>query len=96
MVSQASCPDCGSTGISRNGFTRHGKQNHRCRDFGRQFVLTPVCKAVVLYSNDGCEAEPLPDGAFGARKPLHQRTTEGVCDRSRIENFRPGERREEQ
>lgn len=46
MVSQASCPDCGSTGISRNGLTRHGKQNHKCRDCGRQFVLDPVWKAI--------------------------------------------------
>ncbi len=33
------CPDCGSEGYKRNGYTRHGKQNHRCLDCGRQFSL---------------------------------------------------------
>jgi len=46
VVSQVSCPGCGSTSISRNGFTRHGKQNHKCRDCGRQFILNPVWKAI--------------------------------------------------
>ncbi len=40
------CPSCGSQEISRNGRTRHGKQNYKCRDFGRQFVLDPVWKAI--------------------------------------------------
>lgn len=34
-----SCPDCGSDAFKRNGYTRHGKQNHRCLDCGRQFSL---------------------------------------------------------
>lgn len=46
MVSQEQCPNCGSTDISRNGLTRHGKQNHKCRDCGRQFVLNPTWKAL--------------------------------------------------
>lgn len=32
-----SCPECDSNAYKRNGFTRHGKQNHRCLDCGRQF-----------------------------------------------------------
>lgn len=32
-----SCPNCKSNAYKRNGFTRHGKQNHRCLDCGRQF-----------------------------------------------------------
>lgn len=31
------CPDCGSDSFKKNGFTRHGKQNYRCLDCGRQF-----------------------------------------------------------
>jgi transposase-like protein len=34
-----SCPQCGSKSFKRNGYTRHGKQNHRCLDCGRQFSL---------------------------------------------------------
>lgn len=33
------CPQCGSKAFKRNGYTRHGKQNHRCLDCGRQFSL---------------------------------------------------------
>lgn len=36
------CPQCQSKAIKRNGYTRHGKQNHRCLDCGRQFSLEPV------------------------------------------------------
>ena len=35
------CPQCGSKAYKRNGYTRHGKQNHRCLDCGRQFSLMP-------------------------------------------------------
>ncbi len=33
------CPSCHSTKIKKNGKTYYGKQNHRCNDCGRQFVL---------------------------------------------------------
>ncbi len=33
------CPACGSYAFKKNGYTRHGKQNHRCLDCGRQFSL---------------------------------------------------------
>jgi transposase-like protein len=33
------CPQCKSKSFKRNGYTRHGKQNHRCLDCGRQFSL---------------------------------------------------------
>jgi insertion element IS1 protein InsB len=32
--------------VSRNGQTRHGKQNYKCRECGRQFVLNPTWKAI--------------------------------------------------
>lgn len=35
------CPACQSKAIKKNGYTRHGKQNHRCLDCGRQFSLEP-------------------------------------------------------
>ncbi|MEO1180720.1 MAG: IS1 family transposase, partial [Cyanobacteria bacterium J06636_28] len=35
------CPSCHSESVSFNGHTRHGKQNHKCRDCGRQFVVNP-------------------------------------------------------
>ena len=41
-----SCPNCGSEEVSRNGQTRHGKQNYKCRESGRQFVLNPAWKAI--------------------------------------------------
>jgi len=31
------CPYCQSAEIVKNGLTRHGKQNHKCRVCGRQF-----------------------------------------------------------
>jgi len=35
------CPKCNSEYILKNGRTRSGKQNFKCRDCGRQFVMTP-------------------------------------------------------
>lgn len=32
------CPNCSSGKIKKNGFTYYGKQNHRCKECGRQFV----------------------------------------------------------
>ena len=37
----SSCPQCDSKAFKKNGYTRHGKQNHRCLDCGRQFSLEP-------------------------------------------------------
>ena len=38
------CPTCGSDDIVKNGLTRRAKQNHKCRDCGRQFVQDPQWK----------------------------------------------------
>jgi IS1 family transposase/transposase-like protein len=35
------CPTCGADDIMKNGTTRRGKQNYKCRDCGRQFVENP-------------------------------------------------------
>lgn len=37
----SACPQCTSKAFKRNGYTRHGKQNHRCLDCGRQFSIDP-------------------------------------------------------
>ena len=38
------CPTCGSDDVMKNGMTRRGKQNHKCRECGRQFVENPQGK----------------------------------------------------
>ena len=40
------CPTCNSTKIVKNGFNATGKQNHLCRECGRQFVLNPLVSAI--------------------------------------------------
>ena len=40
------CPKCESENVMRNGLTRHGKQNHKCRDCHRQFSLEPKNKPI--------------------------------------------------
>ena len=35
------CPSCHSTRVVKNGMIHNGKQNHKCRECGRQFVLDP-------------------------------------------------------
>jgi insertion element IS1 protein InsB len=38
MVLREDCPRCGSTHHKKNGHIHNGKQNHRCKACGRQFV----------------------------------------------------------
>lgn len=40
------CPNCGSHDINKNGTTRHGNQNYKCRDCGRQFVENPKWRRI--------------------------------------------------
>ncbi len=44
MTIERTCPTCGSHDISKNGTTRRGKQNYKCRDCNRQFVEDPQWK----------------------------------------------------
>lgn len=44
MRIEMTCPTCGSHEISKNGTTRRGKQNYKCRDCNRQFVEDPQWK----------------------------------------------------
>src|SRR4051795_7860025 len=40
-TSRETCPRCGSMWFKRNGHIHTGKQNHRCKRYGRAFVLNP-------------------------------------------------------
>ena len=40
------CPSCNSLAIKKNGHIHNGKQNHRCLNCGRQFVLNPENKII--------------------------------------------------
>jgi insertion element IS1 protein InsB len=37
-MNNLSCPQCGLSHMKLNGHTHYGKQNHRCKQCGRQFV----------------------------------------------------------
>jgi insertion element IS1 protein InsB len=39
MVMRDACPACGSRQFKKNGHIHNGKQNHRCKACGRQFVV---------------------------------------------------------
>ena len=40
------CPACNSESVVKNGFIHNGKQNHLCKDCGRQFVEDPQNKVI--------------------------------------------------
>lgn len=40
------CPSCESESVVKNGFIHNGKQNHLCKDCGRQFVEDPQNKVI--------------------------------------------------
>lgn len=40
------CPDCGSAKVVKNGMIHNGKQNHLCKECGRQFVKDPQNKMI--------------------------------------------------
>ncbi len=40
------CPDCTSGQTVKNGRIHNGKQNHKCKDCGRQFVEDPQNKII--------------------------------------------------
>lgn len=51
------CPQCQSKAFKRNGYTRHGKQNHRCLNCGRQFSLEPYQLDPALNQTENATAE---------------------------------------
>lgn len=40
------CPNCQSEAIVKNGKIHNGKQNHKCKECGRQFVQDPTNKTI--------------------------------------------------
>lgn len=40
------CSSCQSKDVVKNGRTRHDKQNYKCRDCGRQFVVNPQWRMI--------------------------------------------------
>src|ERR671933_1554957 len=46
------CPKCNSEYILKNGRTRSGKQNFKCRDCVRQFVMTPRHQPISLATKE--------------------------------------------
>ena len=40
------CPVCHSSNVIKNGSIHNGKQNHKCKNCGRQFVQDPQNKII--------------------------------------------------
>ena len=51
-MSKLSCPTCGSQKVVKNGRIHNGKQNHKCRACGRQFVEDPQQKRITQQTKD--------------------------------------------
>ena len=45
-MSKLTCPSCNSQNVVKNGRIHNGKQNHKCRACGRQFVKDPKQKRI--------------------------------------------------
>jgi len=45
-ANKPSCPSCASKRIIKNGCIHNGKQNHKCKNCGRQFVEDPQNKLI--------------------------------------------------
>jgi transposase-like protein len=45
-MSPLTCPSCDSSEVVKNGRIHNGKQNHKCRACGRQFVEDPQQKRI--------------------------------------------------
>ena len=46
------CPKCNSENVVKNGFIHNGKQNYKCKDCARQFVLDPKNKQISQETKD--------------------------------------------
>ncbi|MFQ5641992.1 MAG: IS1 family transposase [bacterium] len=46
------CPSCKSADVVKNGRIHNGKQNHRCKDCGRQFVKDSQQKRITQQTKD--------------------------------------------
>ena len=68
MVIRDACPVCGSTQYTKNGHSYNGKQNHQCKNCGRQFV-------------QGCEQYRISDEtrALIERLLVERISLRGIC-----------------
>ena len=46
------CPNCGSEKYKKNGHIHSGKQNYRCKECGRQFVMDYEFKDIGDFKKD--------------------------------------------
>ena len=46
MSMRDACPECWSQQIKKNGHIHNGKQNHQCKDCGRQFVVDTTKRVI--------------------------------------------------
>lgn len=60
------CPQCGSKSFKRNGYTRHGKQNHRCFDCGRQFSMDTF--SFIQEESDASDLESVHSGQLALER----------------------------
>jgi transposase-like protein len=62
------CPNCKSDLLKKNGHTRHGKQNYRCLECGKQFT-------------ENAESNIIPDQTKGwvRRSLLEKVSLNGIC-----------------
>ena len=51
-MSPLTCPCCSSQKVVKNGHIHNGKQNHKCRECGRQFVEDPQQKRIEQSTKD--------------------------------------------
>jgi transposase-like protein len=49
MIVRDVCPGCGSPQFKKNGHIHSGKQNHRCKICGRQFVASTEDRKKLAY-----------------------------------------------
>jgi transposase-like protein len=65
---RVTCPECGSWQFERNGHIHNGKQNHRCKACGRQFILDAITRVI------NQEHRPLRERLLCEKISLH-----GIC-----------------
>lgn len=46
MSIRDACPECRSERFKKNGHIHNGKQNHQCKDCGRQFVVDATKRVI--------------------------------------------------
>ncbi|MEM1369178.1 MAG: IS1 family transposase [Cyanobacteria bacterium P01_H01_bin.15] len=49
-MAKLKCPRCNSSKIVKNGFIHNRKQNHKCKECGRQFVANPQQKLISVQT----------------------------------------------